>query len=70
MIRAFDKCIENEREYIRVIKKFVERGRNVDVEQRYGRGNARAQNGEEDDRDFFQDEDDIDQAFFNNNNNN
>jgi DNA topoisomerase III len=70
MIRAFDKCIENEREYIRVIKKFVERGRNVDVEQRYGRGNARAQNGEEDDRDFFEDEDDIDQAFFNNNNNN
>tara|TARA_B100000475_G_scaffold200744_1_gene185946 strand:+ start:401 stop:2659 length:2259 start_codon:yes stop_codon:yes gene_type:complete len=55
MLRAFAKCESNEEDLIRIVKRFVERGRNVNVEQRYG--------GPERERDFFEDEEEDEGAF-------
>ena len=56
MIRAFMKCESNEEDLIRIVKRFVERGRHVNVEEQYG--------GRE--RDLFEDEEDLDEDMFNN----
>ena len=56
MIRAFMKCESNEEDLIRIVKRFVERGRHVNVEEQYG--------GRE--RDLFEDEEDFDEDMFNN----
>ena len=61
MLRAFVKCENNEDDLVRIVKRFVERGRNVNVEQRYGGA------GE---RDFFEEEDEDEFDVFNNLNNN